>query len=68
LENAAECYETAIRIDPTSTEAHGNLAVARFSLADYKGAWSEVHLCQQNGGELPEVFLKTLSERMPEPP
>ncbi len=64
---AAECYRSAIRIDPHSAEAHGYLAAARFELADYQGAWEEVRLCRENGSELPADFIASLSRKMPEP-
>ena len=64
---AEECYQDALRANPNSADAHGGLAISRYANSDYADAWSEAHLCQQNGGTLPPDFLAALSERMPEP-
>lgn len=67
LSQAAECYLDAIRCDPDSPTAYGDLAIVRLLMEDYPAAWSEVHRCVDHGGTIPPDLLAELSRRMPDP-
>ncbi len=60
-------YRKAISIKPDFAAAHNNLAVALYFTAQYAEAWKEVHLCKKHGGRVHPGFLKSLSEKMPDP-
>jgi tetratricopeptide (TPR) repeat protein len=60
-------YETAIYIKPDSAEAHNNLAIEYYYKRDYAAAWREVRLARRFGHNPHPVFLRALSEKMPEP-
>ena len=66
-EEAIPEYRKAISIRPDFAAAHNNLAVALYSTAQYSEAWREVHLCRKHGGQVHPGFLKSLSEKMPDP-
>jgi len=67
MDDAILEYRAAIEIKPELVPAHQNLALALYFKGEYAGAWREVHLCRQYGGNLPADFLARLSRRMPEP-
>lgn len=67
LDEAAEAYRDAIRLEPGYAGAHNNLAVVLFFKGDYAGAWEEIELCRQYGGNVRPGLLKALSLKMPEP-
>jgi hypothetical protein len=68
IEEATDAYRESLRINPATGEVHHNLAVALFRVGDYAEAWREVHLAERYGIQPVAGFVKTLAEKMPEPP
>jgi Flp pilus assembly protein TadD len=66
-DEAIHRFSEAVRVKPDLAQAHGSLAIAYLMKGDYSQSWSEVHLCQSYGLQMPGGFLRALSQKMPEP-
>ena len=66
-DEAIEQYRMTVELDPTFGQAHKNLAVLLYFAGDYKDAWREARLAEENGSQSHPGFLQALSEKMPEP-
>jgi len=66
-DEAVREYQIAIYIKPDSAEAHNNLAIEYYYKRDYAAAWREVGLARRFGHNPHPIFLRALSEKMPEP-
>jgi tetratricopeptide (TPR) repeat protein len=60
-------YREAIRIMPSVTDAHLNLAILLYNKGDYAGAWEQVHICGRLGLQPNSDFVADLDRAMPEP-
>ena len=60
-------YREAIRVKPSMTIAHTNLAILLFQEGRYAEAWQEVHTSRQHGGKPHPDFLRALASKMPDP-
>jgi hypothetical protein len=68
VDEAAVEFSEVLRISPTFAEAHRNPAVARYCQIDCGDAWDHVHLARKYGVQGHPGFLRSLAEKMPEPP
>lgn len=67
IEEAIAQCRYLIQLVPDLAEAHNNLAVALYDKGDYLAAWAEVNWCIAHDlGPNPD-FIRSLSEKMPDP-
>lgn len=60
-------YREAIKILPKDPQSHNNLAIILYAVGDYAEAWREVHICEDLGWQMRQIFLDDLSIKMPDP-
>lgn len=67
LDEAMQAYGKAIRLAPDSGSAYSHFASILYAQGRYAEAWITVRQARRCGKEPPASFIKSLSERMPEP-
>ncbi|MBI5864353.1 MAG: hypothetical protein HZB38_07585 [Planctomycetes bacterium] len=68
LEEARDAWAEVVRRAPERGESHSRLAVVRYYLTDYAGAWESLHAAERTDADVPPQLRTLLSARMPEPP
>jgi len=56
-----------VRLRPDVAPAHFSLAILLHKTGEYRAAWTETHLSESLGLQLPRSFIRDLSEKMPDP-
>jgi Tfp pilus assembly protein PilF len=60
-------YAQALSQESNKGYVHSSMASALYWRGKYAEAWASVKLARENGGQVPEQFLRLLREKMPEP-
>jgi tetratricopeptide (TPR) repeat protein len=66
-DEAIQEFQEVLRIEPRSGAARYQLALTYATFQRYSEAWQEVAQARTLGFQVPQQFLDTLSQRMPEP-
>lgn len=64
---ACELFQKASVLDPKNGHSYGLWALALYDRGRYAESWEKVHKAQALQEVIPEVFLRLLREKMPEP-